>query len=135
MEFVSHSIRQYGYEPEQFTNRELAFMDITHPDDRDRVRMEMDAHELGHHDEYNQEYRIVTASGETRYVEDHTIVRRDEQGRISHHEGMITDVTERKLAEENSKAAVAKELQVARDVQMHLLPTRFPEMQGLEADA
>jgi phosphoserine phosphatase RsbU/P len=135
VEFVSHSIRQYGYEPTQFTNRELAFMDITHPDDRDRVRMEMDAHELGHHDEYNQEYRIVTASGETRHVEDHTIVRRDEQGRISHHEGMITDVTERKLAEENSKAAVAKELQVAREVQMHLLPTRFPQMQGLEADA
>jgi sigma-B regulation protein RsbU (phosphoserine phosphatase) len=135
VEFVSHSIRQYGYEPEQFTSRELAFIDITHPDDRERVRMEMDAHELGQHNEYNQEYRIVTANGETRYVEDHTIVRRDERGRISHHEGMITDVTERKLAEDKSKAALAKELQVAREVQMHLLPTEFPVMQGLEADA
>jgi PAS domain S-box-containing protein len=135
VEFVSHSIRQYGYEPDQFTSRQLAFMDITHPQDRERVRMEMDAHELGQHNEYNQEYRIVTFDGETRYVEDHTIVRRDASGRISHHEGMITDVTERKMAEEKNKAALAKELQVAREVQMHLLPTKFPKIRGLEVDA
>jgi sigma-B regulation protein RsbU (phosphoserine phosphatase) len=135
VEFVSHSIRQYGYEPEDFTSRKLAFMDITHADDRERVHLEMDAHELGQHEEYNQEYRIVTADGQTRYVEDHTIVRRNARGEISHHEGMITDVTERKRAEEESRMALAKEMQVAREVQMHLLPTQFPPMQGLEADA
>ncbi len=135
VEFVSTSIEQFGYSAEQFTSRELAFIDITHPDDRERVQAEIAAHALGEHTEYNQEYRIVGADGSVHHVEDHTIARKDEKGRVSHHEGMITDVTERKAAEARDKEATARELGVARDVQLHLLPSNFPELPGIEIEA
>lgn len=135
VEFVSTSIEQFGYKPEQFTSHTLTFIDITHPDDRDRVLSEITAHALGEHIEYNQEYRIVGSNGQIYHVEDHTIVRKDETGRVSHHEGMITDVTERKAAEQRDKEASARELGVARDVQLHLLPSDFPKLPGMEIQA
>ena len=49
--------------------------------------------------EYHHEYRILTPSGEVRWVEDHTTICRDEQGQVRCYEGVLTDITERKQAE------------------------------------
>src|SRR5690606_17219038 len=104
-EFVSASIRQFGYNSEDLITRRLSFRDITHPEDRERVGAEVDAHAAAGHLEYNQEYRIQCADGSVRWVDDHTIVRTDEKGEVTHHEGMITDVTARKAAEDGAREA------------------------------
>lgn len=134
VEFVSASVRQFGYGPEDFIGRRLNFRDITHPDDRERVGAEVEAHAAAGHREYTQEYRIQCADGSARWVDDHTIVRVDENGQITHHEGLITDITERKNAEENARIAQERELSLARDVQQHLLPSRFPSLAELEVE-
>jgi PAS domain S-box-containing protein len=71
VEYVSQSIRQFGYQPDDFTSRRLSFRGITHPDDRERVGSEVDAHAAAGHHEYSQEYRIVCADGSVRWVDDH----------------------------------------------------------------
>ena len=134
VEFVSASIRQFGYAPEDLTSRRLSFRDITHPDDRERVGAEVDAHAGARHREYNQEYRIQCADGSVRWVDDHTIVRVDEKGEVTHHEGMITDVTARKAAEAGAREAQERELALARDVQQHLLPSRFPPLGRIDVE-
>jgi phosphoserine phosphatase RsbU/P len=134
VEFVSASVRQFGYEPEDLVTNRLTFRQITHPDDRERVGTEVDAHAAAHHREYTQEYRIQCADGTFRWVDDHTIVRLDEQGAVTHHEGVITDITARKLADERARAAQERELTLARDVQQHLLPTTFPPLDRLEVE-
>ncbi len=134
VEFVSASVRQFGYTSEDLMSRRISFRDITHPDDRERVGAELEAHASAGHLEYNQEYRIQCADRSVRWVDDHTIVRLDEAGRVTHHEGLITDITERKRAEEHARIAQERELTLARDVQQHLLPSSFPVLGRVEIE-
>lgn len=134
VEFVSASVKQFGYSPELLMAGKLSFRDITHPDDRERVGAELVAHAEAGHSEYNQEYRIQCADGSVRWVDDHTIVRLDEQGNVTHHEGLITDITERKASEERAREAQERELELARDVQQHLLPSSFPALAGVDVE-
>lgn len=134
-EVVSASIRQFGYAPKLFTEEEMSFLNIVHPEDRERIVSEMRAHEAARHDEYRQEYRILCADGSSRWIDDHTVVRRDERGHATHHEGVLTDITGRKEAEELARAVNERELRMAREVQRHLLPSDFPDMDRCEVEA
>lgn len=135
VEFVSASVRQYGYEPDYFTSQNKGFISITHPDDTVRVTAELEAHAAAGHDEYNQEYRILCRDGSVRWVADHTVVRRDADGVVTHHEGLITDITERKEVEEREKALRERDLRTAAEIQNHLLPHEFPRNDVVEIEA
>lgn len=135
VEFVSASIRQFGYTPEDFLTRRFSFQGITHPDDRARVRAEMDAHAAARHGEYAQEYRVVCADGSVRWVDDHTVVRHDASGNVTHHEALINDITARKLAEERERERREHDLRLAGDVQHHLRPHAFPGIGEVEVAA
>ncbi len=135
VEFVSQSVSQYGYTPEYFTQANQGFIAITHPDDSERVTAEVEAHAKSGHDEYNQEYRIVCADGGVRWVADHTVVRRDADGTVTHHEGLITDITERKEAEERERELRERDLRTAAAIQTHLRPREFPDISDVEIEA
>ena len=135
VEFVSASVRQYGYEPEYFTASNRGFIAITHPDDTTRVTAELEAHAAAKHDEYNQEYRIQCGDGTIRWVADHTVVRRNYEGVVTHHEGLITDITERKEAEEREREMRERDMRTAAEIQSHLLPQEFPENEVVEIEA
>ena len=47
---------------------------------------------------YSQEYRIITGHGDTRWVEDQTVVVCDDFGNTLYHQGIILDITEEKIA-------------------------------------
>ena len=53
--------------------------------------------------EFTQEYRILTKSGKIRWIDDRTWIRRDPEGIITHFQGIIIDITERKEAEQKLK--------------------------------
>lgn len=135
VEYVSQSIRQFGYQPEDFTSRRLSFRGITHPDDRERVGAEVDAHAANGHREYSQEYRIVCADGSVRWVDDHTVVRFDPDGNVTHHEGLISDITPRKDAEDRERALRERDLRLAGEVQHQLRPHVFPDIGEVEIEA
>ncbi len=135
VEYVSQSIRQFGYQPEEFTSRKLSFRSITHPDDRERVGVEVDVHAAAGHREYNQEYRVVCADGSVRWVDDHTVVRFDSAGQVTHHEGLITDITARKDAEDRERDLRERDLRLAGEVQHHLRPHVFPDIGEVEIEA
>lgn len=135
VEYVSQSIRQFGYQPEEFTSLGLTFRDITHPDDLVRVSAEVEAHAASHHREYNQEYRIKCADGRVRWVDDHTVVRYNADGRVTHHEGLITDITSRHEAETRERDLRERDLRLAGEVQDHLRPHVFPDIDEVETEA
>ncbi len=135
VEFVSQSISQFGYNPEEFLARKRNFVGITHPDDRERVLAEVAAHASAKHSEYNQEYRVVCADGSVRWVDDHTVVRRNHEGNVTHHEGLLTDVTARREAEERTRAVRERDLLLAGEIQQHLRPRVFPDITEVEIEA
>jgi len=55
--------------------------------------------------EFTQEYRIITKSGDIRWTEDITWIRRDQNGDITHYQGIVFDSTERRQAEEALRQA------------------------------
>lgn len=99
VEFVSENIRQFGYLSEEFLSGRLKYEDIIHKDDIERVRKEITEYSETHDDYFVLEYRILTALGESRCVDDRTIIRRDEDGSIQYYEAIIMDISQRKLSE------------------------------------
>jgi sigma-B regulation protein RsbU (phosphoserine phosphatase) len=97
--YVSSNIRQFGYTAEEFLQGAVRFTQIVHPEDRDRLVREVRTFAQADVEEYTQSYRIVTRSGEVRWVEDQTSVVRDERGRKVYNQGILVDVTPRRLAE------------------------------------
>lgn len=95
VEFVSENVRQFGYRPEDLVSRRVLYVDLIHPEDRERVTAEVVGFIREGREEFRQEYRLLTANGEERWVEDRTWVRRDDEGRVTHYQGIIMDVSDR----------------------------------------
>ncbi len=100
VEFVSENVRQFGYTPADFTSGRILYARIIHPQDLERVTAEVFRYSREGRDEFVHEYRILTASGEVRWLDDRTWIRRDQNGAVTHYQGVVLDVTERKRAEE-----------------------------------
>ena len=101
--YVSPNVSQFGYQADDFLSGRLPYTNIIHREDLDKVLSQVKEHcELGV-PFYEQEYRIIQAAGETRWVYDFTLVRRNDQNEITHYDGYLLDITERKRAEERLK--------------------------------
>lgn len=99
VEFVSDNIKQFGYTPQDFIEDRISYADIIHSDDLEWVGNEVDMYSEQGVTEFRQEYRIITKSGNIRWTDDITWVRRDQNGNITHYQGVVLDITERKQAE------------------------------------
>jgi len=99
-EYVSPNVTQFGYQADDFISGRTHYIDIIHPEDSERVVSEVREHIESGDSFYEQEYRIIQANGEVKWVYDFTIVRRNDKGEIMHYDGYILDNTDRKQAEE-----------------------------------
>jgi sigma-B regulation protein RsbU (phosphoserine phosphatase) len=106
--YVSSNISQFGYSAADFLSGKIRFSAIVHPDDRDRLIEEIKHFAEADVEEYTQSYRILTRSGDVRWVEDRTSVVRDERGRKVYNQGIMVDVTPRRLAEEDLRKSEEK---------------------------
>lgn len=109
MAFVSQGCREItGYSPDAFIeNRQMAFNELIHPRDRQRVREEIqDALKKG--DAYEIEYRIIRKDGQVRDIWEHGIRVISETGGPAALEGFISDITGRKRAEKEKEALQAQ---------------------------
>ena len=100
VEYVSANIRQFGYQPEDFTVDKRLYGDIIYHGDVDRVVAEVEAGCAAKATAIEQDYRIVQADGEVRWIYDFCSLIYSEQGIVTHYEGYILDITERKRAEQ-----------------------------------
>lgn len=98
-EFVSENINQFGYTVEEFTSGKIHYGNIVHPDDFDRVERELLRRIEEDYIDFSQEYRILTKSGEVRWVEERTFIEADENGVVKYLKGIALDITERKRRE------------------------------------
>lgn len=112
VEFVSKNIRSLGYDPEDFYSGRIVYSDLIHPDDLKRTAEEVKQYAAEGRDHFVQEYRTKTANGDYKWTDDRTWVRRDDHDNITHFQGIVFDITERKKAEEN---LLANELQIKRE--------------------
>ncbi len=98
-EFVSENITRLGYEVEDFTSNRILYGDIVHPEDLEKIIYELKMKVDAGCTDYTSEYRILTKSGEIRWVDERTVIQRNEEGEV-HLQGIILDITEHKKAED-----------------------------------
>ena len=90
--------RLTGYSPAERLATPDLWMEMVHPDDRDRVVEESNrTNATG--DDYDVEHRIIRKDGSTIWVHDHAFLVEGPDGRRAWN-GVLTDVTDRKAAEE-----------------------------------
>lgn len=108
MVYVSPNISRFGYQAEDFLENRMMFRQIVYPGDIDMITEEIQEYVSKGIEDYTQTYRVVTKSGELRWVEDRTSVVEDELTGERYHQGIIVDVHERKEAEEKLRSSEEK---------------------------
>ena len=98
VEFVSDNIEQFGYTVNDFITGKIIYGDIIHPSDLERVRNEVERASREGFSDFSQEYRILTRSGEVRWVDERTMLHYNNSGMVDYLQGIIVDITERKQA-------------------------------------
>ncbi len=98
--FVSKNVSRLGYTPEELLSGKLDYGDIIHPDDLKVVQNRLQEQIDRKVDDFTTEYRILTGSGDVRWVDERTLIRYDENMEVKYLKGIVVDVTQRKLTQE-----------------------------------
>src|SRR5215211_738766 len=98
--YVSPQIEQIlGYTPQQYIGDPQLWEKMLHPDDRQEAKATyLRGRAAG--GSFVFEYRLVAKNGRTVWFRDSAIVLPDEQGRPESIQGVMLDITDRKVAEE-----------------------------------
>jgi diguanylate cyclase (GGDEF)-like protein/PAS domain S-box-containing protein len=104
-DYISSAAREItGYSPRQLMEGEVLVSKVVHPEHRQRVRrhwgrlLRSDGPVVS-----EQEFMIIDAAGRTRWLREKSLLVRDEMGRPMHLEGIATEITERKVLEQELK--------------------------------
>lgn len=118
VEYVSENIHYFGYTQDDFYSGRVPFTSIVHADDRTRVAEEVSSFSQDPAcASFAQEYRILSPEGKVFTIDDRTWIRRNDKGEITHYQGIIIDITDRKRTEDN--------LRESRDV-LHSIVENIP---------
>ncbi|MHA1584896.1 MAG: PAS domain S-box protein, partial [Promethearchaeota archaeon] len=108
VEYVSENISQLGYSCEDFFSGKIKYSDLIHPDDIERVKKEVKKYSVTLTPEFQQEYRILNNLNQIIWVHDRTIIKTDKNGKITHYQGFIFDITKEKEMQEQLQESMQK---------------------------
>jgi diguanylate cyclase (GGDEF)-like protein/PAS domain S-box-containing protein len=99
-QFVSEGCRELlERSPDELVGGIVSWSDLIHPDDRRRVRENVDA-ALKRDERWTLVYRIVVPGMRIKWVWERGVGVRDDEGRLLHLEGFVSDISERRRAED-----------------------------------
>jgi PAS domain S-box-containing protein len=105
VEYVSENIKQYKYSPEEFYEGKRSFLSILHPDDKERILV--DIQRLAKDGIYSirEQFRIITSYHTERWVDGLIWLRSDAGNRLTFYQGILEDITDKKEAQDALKAS------------------------------
>lgn len=94
--FATENVVQlFGYTEEELLGGKLFYLNLIHPEDQtlfteeiNSCRNKPDCTEITH-----LPYRIVTRNGKIKWVQDHKVLSRNDQGQVIGYQGLVTDIT------------------------------------------
>jgi diguanylate cyclase (GGDEF)-like protein/PAS domain S-box-containing protein len=112
--YVSPQIEEIlGYSPEEWMADPGLWARQLHPDDRERALEQETSKVAAEGAAPPVDYRMITREGATVWILDEAVLEPDEQGTPIWH-GVLYDITERKIAEQELRRAAAQQATVAR---------------------
>jgi len=111
--YVSPQVEEIlGYTPEEWMADPGLWSCQLHPDDRERALEQEDRKAAGQTDFPPVDYRMITREGAVVWILDEAVLEPDADGTPIWH-GVLYDITERKLAEQELRRAAAQQAAVA----------------------
>jgi PAS domain S-box-containing protein len=119
-----------GYSPDDYATNPYLWIDMVHPDDREMVRQYAAKVQRGEKAP-PLEHRILRRDGTIRWIRNTIFYRYDEANRLTGYDGLVEDISERKLAEQ---ALLEREshLLAAQEIQSRLWPSASPSLSGFD---
>jgi diguanylate cyclase (GGDEF)-like protein/PAS domain S-box-containing protein len=112
--YVSPQVEEIlGYTPEEWIDDPGLWANLLHPDDRERALEQETRKSLGERNPPPVDYRMITRDGDTVWILDEAVLEPDDAGVPVWH-GVLYDITERKIAEQELQRAAAQQATVAR---------------------
>ncbi len=100
VEYVSPNISQFGFDSEDFCRGRLLFSSVVHEEDLKRVQEAVANHCISPKGgALAIEYRILNRRGEEFWIVNRLWLRRNDAGDVTHYQGVVLDITDRKKAE------------------------------------
>jgi PAS domain S-box-containing protein len=101
VEFVSeNAVGLFGITAEEFMSGRVVYSELIHPEDLAKVSADVEKYSAFRETVKfrHTPYRIITAQGDVKWVEDKTYIRRNQKGEITHYQGIVEDVSDRIMA-------------------------------------
>jgi PAS domain S-box-containing protein len=111
-----------GNSPEEDISHPEHWLEIIHPEDRERVLAEDDRTDETL-EPFKVEYRVFAKDGRVLWMRDEAVVVRDEEGNPLYWIGVQLDITEQKLAQEELRSSEARFRSVVESMGEGLLIT------------
>ena len=107
-EYASKNVEDiFGYTAEEFIQNDINYSNIIYPDDLEEVYSEVEDALKNSIDYFTHKaYRVITKSGDIKWVLDNSYTIRDENNNVSHFIGTISDITHLKNYELNLEQLV-----------------------------
>ena len=102
-----------GYSPEEFENDTMLWHRIIFPEDRETVVSKVLTAVQGD-GAFEIEHRIIRKDGAVRWVRNKHVPRRDAGGHVVSYDGLMSDITEKKRADEDLKTAQSQLMQLEK---------------------
>ncbi|HWG04795.1 MAG TPA: EAL domain-containing protein [Beijerinckiaceae bacterium] len=102
--YLSQNIRRYGYEADEFKALPGGWLQVIERDYHPAVIADFESIAEGRVAETHVEFRARQPDGKAVWFDGHAYAVRDEKGRLTAIEGILSDITERKIAAEKIAA-------------------------------
>ncbi|MEX2274404.1 MAG: EAL domain-containing protein [Actinomycetota bacterium] len=109
------TLEMIGVRQDEWMNDPALWLDMLHPDDRDRV---IEEHETSNRngEDFVSEYRLVTRDGRSVWIRDHALLIREEDGTSLYWQGVMLDITDLKEAQRELAETQAKYKAIVEDI-------------------
>ena len=112
--YVSPQVEEIlGYSPKDWVADPELWSKLLHPDDRERALSQETKETIGDRNPPPVDYRMIARDGEVVWILDEAVLEPDEAGIPVWH-GVLYDITERKIAEQELQRAAAQQAAVAQ---------------------
>jgi PAS domain-containing protein len=117
-------------------NNEVSYPDCIHPLDLERVISEVTLNSQNPQicEFKHQPYRIITKSGEIKWISDWSFIVRNPAGEITHYQGIVADITENVHFEEMLKESESRYRLISSIVSDYVFTTKVDEKGQLNTE-
>ncbi len=97
--YISENISQFKYDRNEILDRKIKFLDLIYPEDKKQLTDDLILFSFDPANDFNEELRIITPDNQIKWIDCRLWKVKDEKEKIKTYQGILTDITERKLAE------------------------------------